>query len=196
MIDQPSSSMTNVRSEIDNAIAAIRRRRIARSAMGEKFATIGDMPSQLGEQSELYKSLWTLCNKIGIFADIVDKLAVAGLSLHNVLAYRLPRLTRLTHIWMLLGKWPRRYSEYVYRYLFLRACLICLRSPKRSSKMTRRSLIWCALQVKHLTSAARSRSFLITYTAFNALLLGSSRRLPSFAFLFDTTLLQGFLVRV
>lgn len=70
--------ISNVRADINNAINAIQRRGIARSAMGERFATIGDMSSQLGEQSDLYKSLWALCNKIGIFADIIDKLAVVS----------------------------------------------------------------------------------------------------------------------
>lgn len=80
--------MTNVRADIDSAFAAIRPRGIASSAMGKKFAGLGDVSFQLGEQSDLYKSIQTLCNKIGVFADIVDKLAAVSLSLHIVIMYR------------------------------------------------------------------------------------------------------------
>lgn len=91
--------MANVRSEIDKAITAIRRRGIARSVIGERASTIGDgLPLQLGEQSVLYNTLWVLCNRIGIFADIVDRLAVVNLSLNIALFYRLSRLIRLIHI--------------------------------------------------------------------------------------------------
>lgn len=90
--------MANVRSDIDSAIKATRRRGIARSVMGEKFSTIGDLSSQKGEQSELYKALYALCNKIGIFADIVDKLTMVSLSLYIEMVSCLSRLNRLTHI--------------------------------------------------------------------------------------------------
>lgn len=89
--------MADVRAGIDSAIGAIRRRGIGSSAMGRKFGAFGDLSSQLGEQSNLYKSLWALCNKIGVFADIVDKLAVVSLSLDIALVCRLSRLTRHTH---------------------------------------------------------------------------------------------------
>lgn len=87
-VDQQPNNMTNVRADIDSAFAAIRRRGIASSTMGEKFTGIGKISSQLGEQSDLYKSIQALCNKIGVFADIVDKLAVVSLSLHIVITYR------------------------------------------------------------------------------------------------------------
>lgn len=80
-IGQPLNSMADVRADIDNTIAAIQRRGIARSTMGKKFSVIANISSKLGEQSDLYKSLWALCNKIGVFADIVDRLAVVNLSI-------------------------------------------------------------------------------------------------------------------
>lgn len=96
--DQPINKMADVRADIDNAFDAIRQRGITSSAMGKKFVAIGDMSSRLGDQSDLYKSLWALCNKIGIFADIVDKLAVVSLSLLIVLINCSSLLIRLTHI--------------------------------------------------------------------------------------------------
>lgn len=81
--------MANARSNINNATVAVRRRRIARSSIGNKFSTIGDLSSELEEQSDLNKSILNLCKKIGFFADVIDKLATVSLSLISKLVYHL-----------------------------------------------------------------------------------------------------------